>query len=518
MLFLIISLQDGVLGQSYDTLTVVSYNVLNYPGSTSATRNPEFRKVMSGVQPDVLVVQEMTSTAGMAEFLSSVMNAFAPNAFTAVPFNDGPDTDNGLFFRTDKWIFVSAAYITGGTRDIAEYVLRPTNSSEQLRIYSLHLKASSGTTNEQTRLAEATLLRNHLNALPAGTPFIVTGDFNIYSSSEPAWQKLTGSESNNIGQSFDPLNLTGTWNSPGLALHHTQSPRIRQFGGGSTGGMDDRFDIILTSSSLTDNILTSTYKAYGNDGNHYNDSINHLPNSAVPDSIANALHYAADHIPVTAKFVFQRSQLPVQLVYLNASLNFRRDSVRISWRTASETNNFGFEVQSRRAGLQDFVTIPNSFVAGNGTTITPHDYSFSMAIPESGVWLYRLMQIDLDGTFHYSDPVQLDITTVVASVTLPSEFSLSQNFPNPFNPSTTITFTIGTVYDLVEGHAPTVLKVIDLLGREVATLVNEVKSDGTYSVQWNAAEHSSGVYLYRLEFRAADGSTRSLTKRMVVIK
>ena len=502
-----------MLGQSYDTLAIVSYNVLNYPGSTSASRNPEFRKVMFGLQPDLLVVQEMTSAAGMSEFLSNVMNAFAPNAFTAVPFNDGPDTDNGLFYRNDKWAFISASYIGGGTRDIAEYVLRPINGSEQFRVYSLHLKASSGSSNEQVRLSEATILRDHLNALPAGANFIIVGDYNIYSSAEPAWLKLTGSEANNNGQSIDPLGLTGTWNNMSLAQYHTQSPRVRSFGGGSTGGMDDRFDIILTSSSLTDNILVSTYKAYGNDGNHYNDSINRLPNAAVPDSIANALHLATDHIPVTAKFVFQRSLLPVQLVYLNASLNSRADSVRIGWRTASETNNFGFEVQARKGLTGEFTTVPNSFVAGNGTTLAPHDYAFGHRSPGAGTWYYRLKQIDLDGTIHYTEAVQLEIVTGVLAGLPAGEFTLSQNYPNPVNPSTEIRYSIpvGTY-----GH--TSLRVFDVLGREVATLVNEVKEQGTHSVQWDASSLSSGVYLYRLEMRSSEGSIRTLTNRMVVMK
>lgn len=227
--------------------------------------------------------------------------------FTFVPFHNGPDTDNGLFYRTDKWEFLDTSYIATDLRDIAEYVVRPIHSSEQVHVYSFHLKASTGSANEQSRLTEATTLRSYLNNFASGTNFIIVGDYNIYSSNEPAWQKLIGSEANNNGKAIDPINLVGTWNNASYAQYHTQSPRVRSFGGGSNGGMDDRFDIILTSSSLTDNIVASSYQAYGNDGNHFNDSINHLPNSAVPDSIANALHNASDHLPVTAKFIFQTS-------------------------------------------------------------------------------------------------------------------------------------------------------------------------------------------------------------------
>jgi endonuclease/exonuclease/phosphatase family metal-dependent hydrolase len=498
-------------GQSFDTLRIVSYNTLNYPGSTSAARNPEFRKVLNQLKPDLLVVQEMTSAAGMTEFLT---NALAPvsSTYVAVPFNDGPDTDNGLFYRNDKWEFISASYIPTALRDIAEYVLRPLNSTEQVRVYSFHLKASQGTTNEQDRLAEATILRNHLTNLPPETNFILSGDCNIYSANEPAWIKLTGSEANNNGRAFDPLNLTGTWsNNASLAIHHTQSSRVRSFGGGATGGMDDRFDIILTSSSMADNLVTSTYQAYGNDGLHFNDSINRLPNLAVPDSIANALHAASDHIPVTAKFIFPRTSVPIQLASLRAALNGTRDSVIVTWRTISEVNNFGFEVQNRREG--EFATIPNSFVPGSGTTTEPRSYSFAHALPAHGRWEYRLKQIDLDGTISYTHSVTLEILTDVAAHESPSALYLSQNYPNPFNPSTRIGFRVQRS-ELIRLH------VYDLLGRHVATLYNDIAEAGRhYSIEFNGVDDAgrqlaSGMYFYRI----VASTTASEMKRMMMVK
>jgi hypothetical protein len=233
------------------------------------------------------------------------MNVYQSGLYSTVTFNDGYDSDNSFYYRSDKVTFLAAQYIGTALRDIAEYTFRHNNSGEVVKIYSLHLKASATTDDENKRLAEVTILRNHMNALPANTNFIVGGDYNIYKSTEPAYQKLIGSEADNDGRCFDPKTLTGTWNQSAYAIHHTQSPRVRAFGGGSTGGMDDRFDMLLNSASLTDNLISASYKAYGNDGNHYNDSINRLPNSAVPDSVAHGLHYAADHIPVVAKYVFQ---------------------------------------------------------------------------------------------------------------------------------------------------------------------------------------------------------------------
>ncbi len=499
--------------QGFDTLRIATHNLLNYPGSTSATRNPEYRKIIRGLSPDLLVVQEMTSAAGLAEYYDNVLNAVSPNVFASVAFNDGPDTDNGLYYRADKWEYVSASYIPTALRDIAEYILRPVNSVEQIRVYSLHFKSSTGSTNEQLRLGEATILRNHINNLPAGTQFIIVGDYNIYSSTEPAFQKLVGDEANNNGRAFDPINLTGIWNNAAFAQYHTQSPRVRSFGGGANGGMDDRFDMILTSASLSDNILTASYQAYGNDGNHYNDSINRLPNMAVPDSIANALHNSSDHLPVTARFVFPRNLLPVQLAYLHAAFNIGRDSVVVRWMTISETNNFGFEVQRRIDTTHQFETIPHSFVPGNGTTLQPHAYEFAEMTPAPGRWHYRLKQIDLDGEIHFTEPVQLAVPTMVANTEQPGHFSLSQNYPNPFNPYTTITFSVATTTSLS-------LAVYDVLGHQVATLFNATAEPGRqYSIQFfgvddNRQPLSSGVYLYRL---TSDKGV-SVSRRMILMK
>ncbi len=493
---LILLVPAGVRGQSFDTLRIATYNILNYPGSTSATRNPEFRKVIHTLSPDLLVVQELVSAAGQNEFLTNVLNLYTPDLYTAAPFNDGPDTDNGLFYKPSKWEFISATYIPTALRDIAEYIVRPVNSAQQLRIYSLHLKASSGSTNEQARLQEATILRNHLDSLPAGTSFIIVGDFNIYSSSEPAFQKLIGAGINPSGQSFDPLNLTGTWSgNAAFAPYHTQSTRVRSFGGGSTGGLDDRFDMILTSSTMANRIISPTYTAYGNDGNHFNDSINRLPNAAVADSVANALHAASDHLPVAALFVFERTIVPIQLAYFHGSLNATADSVVLRWGTITEVNNYGFFVQKRIDGIAEWRIVENSFVPGHGTTLHPQHYRFADPVSSGPLLQYRLKQVDLDGTAHYTEPIHVSTVTDVA-VSQPAGFFLSQNSPNPFNSQTSIVFRVAQS-DIVS------LSVYDALGRHVRTLFeDEATANRTYRLVFEAQDLAGGVYFYRFSSRA----------------
>jgi hypothetical protein len=182
------------------------------------------------------------------------------------------------------------------------------------RVYSCHLKAGSTSSDQATRLSEATVLRNELNALPDGSNLILCGDLNIQSSSEAAYQMMVGSLADDSGRLFDPIATPGTWhNNAGLAWVHTQSPRILQFGGGANGGMDDRFDQILVSSGVLDDdgfdFIEGSYTSYGNDGLHYNTAIIDGPNLAVGDSIALAIHDASDHLPVYADFDFPASGL-----------------------------------------------------------------------------------------------------------------------------------------------------------------------------------------------------------------
>ncbi|MEJ2633702.1 MAG: T9SS type A sorting domain-containing protein [Calditrichia bacterium] len=279
-----------------DTIRVATYNFLNFPGNDSGERIPYFRTVLRNMNPDILVTQEIQSQVGVNAIASQALN----NRYSTVPFHDGEDTDNSIFFRTGAFTFVKSNYIRTDLRDIAEYVLTDNLSGEELHVFSAHLKASQGSDNEQKRLAEVRILINHLENLPAGTNAIVVGDFNIYSGSEPAFTELIGTET-----LLDPIHDSGYWHNNGTYSYlHTQSPRIDQFGGGSTGGLDDRFDMILISNSLADNFLPGSYTAYGNDAHHFNESINQGANSAVADSIADALYYASDHLPVYCEFVF----------------------------------------------------------------------------------------------------------------------------------------------------------------------------------------------------------------------
>jgi len=170
--------------------------------------------------------------------------------------------------------------------------------------------------------------------------------------------------------------------------------------------------------------------------------------------------------------------------------------MQLMWTTVSEVNNYGFYVQVS-SNKTEWTNV-GAFVPGHGTTLTPQKYSVTLPMA-NGSWWVRLKQIDLDGTTIMSDAQLIELAS-------PVRFALEQNYPNPFNPSTTMSFAITK-------EGPVSLRVYDILGREVATLVNENRKPGQYTEQFNGNQVASGVYVYVLK-----SSEGQLTSRMILSK
>ncbi len=186
------------------------------------------------------------------------------------------------------------------------------------------------------------------------------------------------------------------------------------------------------------------------------------------------------------------ADFPVPIVLAQFTARADGDgAVLIAWATASETNNFGFYLQRKRGDDEAFADVPGAFVAGHGTTIQPHSYTFTDASAGApDVW-YRLKQVDLDGSVRYSDPVRVEGVTTVGS-TVPVSSYLAQNYPNPFNPTTTITFGIA-------GPSQVTLRIFNALGQEVALVHEGVMDAGVHAVVFDARTLPSGMYWYVLQ-------------------
>lgn len=207
------------------------------------------------------------------------------------------------------------------------------------------------------------------------------------------------------------------------------------------------------------------------------------------DNTLYSLHTSDNNTIITGRggtILSSTSVVPVELGSFRGEADGRK--AVLLWSTSTETNNKGFEIQRRLKSVKnlgDDGFQRAGYLPGYGTTTQTHNYSFTDENLSSGIYQYRLKQIDLDGAFKYSNITEVNISQ-------PAGYSLDQNYPNPFNPATTIKFSVPEMVKVE-------MKVFDILGREVATIVNEIKNAGNYQVQFNGNSLASGIYLLRLK-------------------
>jgi hypothetical protein len=192
--------------------------------------------------------------------------------------------------------------------------------------------------------------------------------------------------------------------------------------------------------------------------------------------------------------------VPVELTEFTGNI-VPGNKILLEWKTATEVNNYGFELQRSEFDLQSPDWKKITFVEGYGNSNSPKEYSFLDEGISYGKYLYRLKQIDNDGTFEYSSEIEVDADE------LPNGLVLEQNYPNPFNPSTTIRFAI-------DESVPAVLQVYDALGNQIAELFNEQTEAGKiYNLEFEGGNLSSGIYFYKLET-----PSHTIHKKMLLIK
>ncbi|HPE54960.1 MAG TPA: T9SS type A sorting domain-containing protein [Bacteroidales bacterium] len=308
-----------------DTIRLMQYNLLmygnNFGGCTSgnnnvANKNEYLKTIVNYVQPDVVFVNELYEEESYHDLILN--NVFNINGATNWKRGNVSNLANSYivnqtFYNSD--IFELANYVAVQTNvrdiDIFRFLVNPSQKSNadgpiELNCAVAHLKA--GTDYEEERGFETNKLLNYMHNSGLDGNFTFSGDFNLYSASEQAFQNLLNYANPNV-RFYDPINQIGNWNNNSFyAAIHTQS--THESGDcHSGGGMDDRFDFFMLSDEIINGtqkikFLEGSYHAVGQDGEHFNNSINGSPtNSSVPADVLNALYAMSDHLPVVIDIV-----------------------------------------------------------------------------------------------------------------------------------------------------------------------------------------------------------------------
>ena len=310
-----------------DTLRVMQYNLLNYGNNTGYCnttnnnindKNGYIRTILTACYPDILTVCEMGRSNSLpTDFLNNNLNINGLNIWMT---SAGSNTTNSsltncIFYNSTKLTLVGHHVAQTYTREVDVYDFRFKNDNSgqtTLTCVIAHLKAGTGSDNEGKRTIMAQNTMNYLETNYREKNVLIMGDFNLYTSSEGAYQAFVNQSAYPNSYFIDPLYPygVGAWNNNGsYAEYHTQSThKDSDSDCHSSGGMDDRFDFILMSENIYGGregirYVGGSYNALGNDGRRFNKSINNPTNYAVSQDVADALFGNSDHIPVTMNLV-----------------------------------------------------------------------------------------------------------------------------------------------------------------------------------------------------------------------
>ncbi len=303
------------------TQYAVMYGGCNESNNNLDKKDSNFRIIFDYAKPDILTVNEIGNQPSfITRFMNNNLNIngvtqWEQGELTSHSGGQSNTLANMVFYNSDKLQLYSSQYIANPVRDFNVY--RFYYLSDELKngdtvffsVAAVHLKA--GTLDAVMRGTQAQILMDYLDTSIADN-YILCGDMNIYKSSEAAYQTFT-TYPNEAVRFHDPIAAEGNWNNNAAFAHvHTQSTHSGSNGCLASGGLDDRFDLILVNNSLLSGnrkmrALAETYHAIGQDGLHFNKSVNDSANNAVPAAIANALYNMSDHLPICMDFELEAS-------------------------------------------------------------------------------------------------------------------------------------------------------------------------------------------------------------------
>lgn len=282
---------------------------------------------------------------------------------------------------------------------------------------------------------------------------------------------------------------------------------LKAYGTPGTFSANLTFTLPEGSISSTDQSTPSNLKLYHRDSNADGNWT-----LLVSGSSATSTTITFNGVTSFSQFIIASGSSPLPVELTSFSANTLDGKIILNWETATEVNNYGFSIERTgetvSGGNGEWVEI--GFVQGSGNSNSPKEYTFVDSIPLAGNLKYRLKQIDTDGSYdYYSTIAEVSFNPTGVNENgfpLPKEFALLQNYPNPFNPATAISYQLSSSSNVT-------LKIYDVLGGEITTLVSEKQNAGKYSVVFDGGKYSSGVYLYRI---TADNFVQ--TKKLLLLK
>lgn len=306
-----------------DTIRMMQYNLMYYTNTSGVSdcnvmtnnldnKDAHIKTIFRYVQPTVMCVCELGSNNQYADrLLNNAINTDGIDYYRRGPLTSqsGGTIANMIYYDSRKLTLYKSANITTAYRDINGYTFYynaddlASGDTVFTTFWIAHLKAGTGNDNEQHRLTQVQKLMNRISSSGLPGNYTFSGDFNVYYSDEPAYKELT-EYSNSLYRFYDPVNSPGYWHNNGqFASLHTQSTHSQDADCFSSGGLDDRFDIILVSPYIyygSDRIhlVEGSYHALGQDGMRFNGSVVSPTNSSIPSNVATALYQQSDHLPV----------------------------------------------------------------------------------------------------------------------------------------------------------------------------------------------------------------------------
>ncbi len=441
-----------------DTLKIVTYNVLNFPGGASfipitcgtpevyQNRVDTLGKILSYIKPHVLIVQELQTLQGANDILSRGLNINGVTKYAMAPYIENQSTivksyNNECYYDANKLTLKRTRIIKTGTRDCTYYVfygkdpgLATTQDTTWLDVLSFHTKARGFIDPTGDNLRKTSDCQAVIDSVrkwhPGPRNIVIGGDLNFYSSTDGGFLALTTDPNNTNVKFIDPVNRPGEWEGNAMFKDlHTQAARCSdcpQLECGAKGGLDSRLDFWLATDPIMDGskrieYIPNTYKATGNDGNSLNISINgfsptggnnssegnvtarksgiiHQNTSGVPQSVLTSMYNMSDHIPVEMKLKITYPELNTQLSIKDIKLNARwaNEKIALSWNTQNESSLALLILEMANENTKGFIQI---LKVSETKQIINYEY-----IPkEYGNMKFRLRLIDQQGNTTYSN-------------------------------------------------------------------------------------------------------------------